>query len=85
MLCDVMLYDVMQASYVRSIYIMTDLPRKTWLERLDRATLGNVITTYLLHEGGPYHIETSLLIFSANQWTGFYIIGSSVIKEVYPQ
>ena len=79
MLCDVMLYDVMQASYVRSIYIMCPL------ERRDRATLGNVITTYLLHEGGPYHIETSLLIFSANQWTGFYIIGSSVIKEVYPQ
>ena len=79
MLCDVMLYDVMQASYVRSIYIMCPL------ERLDRATLGNVITTYLLHEGVPYHIETSLLIFSANQWTGFYIIGSSVIKEVYPQ
>ena len=79
MLCDVMLYDVMQASYVRSIYIMCPL------ERLDPATLGNVITTYLLHDGGPYHIETSLVIFSANQWTGFYITGSSVMKELYPQ
>ena len=32
---------------------------------------------------GPYHLETSLLIFKANQWTGFYMIGTSVIKEGY--
>ena len=32
--------------------------------------------------GGPYYIETSLLICSANQWTGFYMIGTSVIKEL---
>ena len=25
---------------------------------------------------------TSLLIFRTNQWTGFYIIGTSVIKEL---
>ena len=29
---------------------------------------------------GPYHIETSPLICSANQWTGFYMIRTSVIK-----
>ena len=29
-----------------------------------------------------YHIETSLLIFSANQWTGFYVIETSVMKEL---
>ena len=23
------------------------------------------------HDGSPYHIETSPLIWSANQWTGF--------------
>ena len=27
-------------------------------------------------------IETSPLIFRANQWTGFYIIGTSVMKEL---
>ena len=27
-------------------------------------------------------METSPLIFSVNQWTGFYIIRTSVIKEV---
>ena len=30
----------------------------------------------------PYHIEASPLIGRANQWTGFYIIGTSVIKEL---
>ena len=31
---------------------------------------------------GPYHIETSQLICSANQWTGFYMIATSIIKEL---
>ena len=26
------------------------------------------------HDGGPYHIDTNLLVCSANQWTGFYMI-----------
>ena len=28
------------------------------------------------------HIETSLLICKANQWTGFYMIGTSVMAEL---
>ena len=32
------------------------------------------------HDGGLYHIETSPLICSANQWTGFYMISASVMK-----
>ena len=35
---------------------------------------------YLTHDGGRYHIETSPLICSANQWTGFYMITASVMK-----
>ena len=31
--------------------------------------------------GGPYHKETSPSICRANQWTGFYMIGASNIKE----
>ena len=31
---------------------------------------------------GPYHIETCPLISIANQWTGFYIIGTSAMKEL---
>ena len=29
---------------------------------------------------GRYHIETSPLICSANQWTGFYMITASILK-----
>ena len=32
------------------------------------------------HDGGRYHIETSPLICSPNQWTGFYMITASVVK-----
>ena len=34
------------------------------------------------HDGGRYHIETSPLIFRANQWTGFYMITASAMKEL---
>ena len=34
----------------------------------------------LFHDRGPYHIETSPLICRA--WTGFYMVGTSVIKEL---
>ena len=36
----------------------------------------------LFHVGGRYHIETSPLICSAIQWTSFYMITASVIKEL---
>ena len=34
----------------------------------------------LICDAGPYHIETILLICSSNQWTGFFMIGTSVMK-----
>ena len=37
---------------------------------------------FVLHEEGPYHTETSPLFCSANQWTGFYLIGTFVMKEL---
>ena len=37
---------------------------------------------WLFHDGGPYHIETIPLICRANQWNGFYMIGTSVMKEL---
>ena len=36
----------------------------------------------LFHDEGHYHIETSPLICRENQWTGFYMIGTSVMKEL---
>ena len=32
---------------------------------------------FLIHDGSPYHIETIPLIWSENQWTGFYMISTS--------
>ena len=40
-----------------------------------------MINTSLFHDGGRYHIETSPLS-GANQWTGFYMITTSVMKEL---
>ena len=37
---------------------------------------------YYLHDGSPYHIETSPLICWANQRTGVYMIGTSVMKKL---
>ena len=34
------------------------------------------------HDGGPCNIETSLLICNAKQWAGFYIIGTTAMKEL---
>ena len=40
-------------------------------------------TNYLLlHDGRPYHVETNPLICKANQWTGFYMIGTSVMNDL---
>ena len=35
----------------------------------------------LFDDGGHYHIETSPLIYQANQWTVFYMVPASVIKD----
>ena len=34
----------------------------------------------IFHDGGLHHLETSPLICRSNQWTGFYMIGASVMK-----
>ena len=36
----------------------------------------------IFHDGGRYHIETSPLICSVNQWTDFSMITASVMKEL---
>ena len=33
-------------------------------------------------EGGPYHTESSPSICTANQWAGFYMIGTSAMKKL---
>ena len=48
-----------------------------------KATNMEVITKLkLFHDEGPYHIEPSSLICIANQWAGFYMVKTSVMKEL---
>ena len=35
----------------------------------------------IFHERGPYHVEASPLICRASQWTDFYMIRASFMKE----
>ena len=49
---------------------------KTWY--LQKVTLRDSVLSWW----GPYHTETSPLIWFAIQWTGFYMVGVSVMKEL---
>ena len=43
----------------------------------------NIVKILTLSWGrGFYQIDTSPLIYSANQWTDFYMIGTSIMKEL---
>ena len=42
----------------------------------------NFLLALLIHDGGPYHKGTRPLIYRANQWTGFFMMGTSVMKEL---
>ena len=39
----------------------------------------------LFYDGSRYHIEISPLIYRENQWNGFSMIGTSVMKELKTQ
>ena len=45
-------------------------------------TLVSKLAILYFHGGGPNHIETTPSIYSSNQWTGFYVIGTFVMKEL---
>ena len=47
-----------------------------FLPRVNNFDINSFMTEIL------FILETNLLIFSANQWTGFYVIGTSVMKEL---
>ena len=49
----------------------------------EKGSVIRVVSNFrLFHDEGSYHIETSPLICRANQSTGFYMIGTSVMKEL---
>ena len=39
-----------------------------------------VLLLQLVHDRCTYHMETSLLICRANQWAGFYMVETSIMK-----
>ena len=41
-----------------------------------------MVNAFNFYDGGPYRTKTSPLIFRANEWTGFYIIETSIMKEL---
>ena len=47
----------------------------------NQAIIMEVAKQWLFHVGSSCRIETSLLICYVNQWTGFCIIGTSVMKD----
>ena len=54
-----------------------------WLLVIDNSCRkSSVVDVQLFYDGGPNHIETSLIISVANQWTGFYMIWTFVTKEL---
>ena len=56
--------------------------RKPLRGKVEHSFFNLLFQLQLFHDGGLYDIETSSLICSADQWTGFYIIGISVMKEL---
>ena len=42
----------------------------------------NFVFIWRFNDGGQRHIKTSPLICRANQWTGYYMISASVVKEL---
>ena len=56
-----------------------------FFERNIRQDLQLKLNLNFFHDRGSYHIETSPLLCSANQWTGFYMKGTSVMKDIMRQ
>ena len=59
-----------------SLWFYQGVERGKWYE------MGEVKINYFFQDEDPYHIVTSSLICRANQWTGFYIIEISVMKQL---
>ena len=56
----------------------------TWNRTRKQEILSVLIFTlnfYFFNDRGPYHIKTKLFIYTANQWTAFYMIQTSSMKE----
>ena len=70
------------------IFIVQVFPLLTWISNVGRLRISKLINLScwkflsIFHDGSSYHIETSPLVCCANQWTGFYMIGTPIKKEI---
>ena len=62
--------------YMIMASVMKELSSLVTLQQANK----QMFTTEDKNDEGPYHIEISSLIGSANQFTGFYKIGTSIMK-----
>ena len=69
-------------SFANSFLFISFVIKYSIDSKVEHFAVWNNLFFQLFHDGGCYHIETSPLICKANQWTGFYMIGSSVMKEL---
>ena len=70
-----------KAPYLDIFHIVKGISDMKWVQgTLVQSFL--LLLSYLLHDGGSNHIEIRPLISRANQWTGFHMIGTSVMKEL---
>ena len=44
-----------------------------------------ILVALLFHNGGPYNIDISPLLYKRNQYTSFYMIGTFIIKKLRPE
>ena len=64
-------------------YCYSDTFFATWFKfKQINDSLCNMFQIEFFHDGSPHHIETNLLICSANQWTGYHMIGTSVMNKL---
>ena len=72
--------------YIKDFFSKCDQIRKkprVWSYLLKKSLMENYfLFSQLFHDGGSSNIGTSPLICRANQWTGFYMIQTYVMKEL---
>ena len=70
-------------SQITSLYIYSNSKQVVLsLFKIIQNYVNNKINNKLFHDEGLHYIETSPLNCSENQWTGFYMIEISVMKEL---
>ena len=71
------LFEISQFDQIYGSIYRSKWKLKTFFNIFQRAMICLTLSSW-----SSYHIETSPLICSANQWTGFYIAGTLIMREL---